>query len=1049
MVHSHDFYRQYQETYEKYTELYGKQVCVFLQKGSFYEFYGQMNPTTNEQLNTGKEIIDILGVQLHTYLNDGPNGTTGYYGGVPVWTLDKWAEKLTKQGWSVIVIDEIKNAAGKVTKREVTRVLSAGTHIDSADARVAHFLSVLWLDFKDGSKPPTFGVSSADLTTGHVILYEGAATGKYDVWHTDDLRHFFQVYPPREIVICMRGTLRERDEEFLRRTLYIPNAPIHTRNMNIQTDGNFEDAFVRETYLREMFQPKTSLPLRVWLRCNPDGSSLQERALTTLLRFTEDHAASLGKQLGEPRVWHPIEDMQIINNALTQLNLIGTGEQTCMEDLFCTPVTAMGKRCLTERLCSPMACAKTIHKRHEEVAWILGAEDNTCRELETCLGLTYDIARLHRSIIRGTIKAADVVQLNQSYNSILHIWDILKDSPLRGETQIDKDTRECLREFVKEFDVEKATEAMNKDGELGFLHAAVAPKTAEAETKVASVYKKAEEWLRRLRTACGVSDDACYFRPTEKNMFMVHVTRTASKNIEGKVKASSGEDVLTEYKKGIEFKSLTSSGRIEHPLLETYQAELDSAKSALSRVLSAELPVCCIEYTNKTRNVWQKIEEWVIHVDISLSMAKTTRKHGWVRPILDESEGVTGGMLDIENLRHPLIEIQKRQSKYVTHNVTLGDGKSQGWLLYGMNASGKSSLMKAIGLCVLLAQVGCFVPATRMRLRPFRRLATRILNQDNLWAGLSSFAVEMSELREILAVADSDTLVLGDELCAGTESISGTAIVAAGIEHLYKSGSRFVLATHLHDLMKIPMIKKMPTLRVWHLHVEYDCVRDILVYHRTLREGAGSTMYGLEVAKALQLPRDMIEAAFEIRRGLVGESAAEDAAKSSWNASVTRKKCESCGSMKVRDLEVHHLEERNEAVNKRNKDGTFLNHIRNLAVLCEECHDRVHSGTLKVGLVEDTSAGPQRKIIRLDMAEGERDVDAATALSPSTTAEEPQEKKKTTKKYTEEQITAMCSLMGKNPGLSPKLWVFQIRRELGLEITEAALKRIRMANVMK
>jgi DNA mismatch repair protein MutS len=129
-----------------------------------------------------------------------------------------------------------------------------------------------------------------------------------------------------------------------------------------------------------------------------------------------------------------------------------------------------------------------------------------------------------------------------------------------------------------------------------------------------------------------------------------------------------------------------------------------------------------------------------------------------------------------------------------------------------------------------------------MMLRPFKKLATRILNQDNLWAGLSSFAVEMSELREILAVADDQTLVLGDELCAGTESISGTAIVAAGIQHLYKAGSRFVLATHLHDLMKLPKVTSLPCLKIWHLHVEYNPIKDLLIYHRTLREGPGSTI---------------------------------------------------------------------------------------------------------------------------------------------------------------------------------------------------------------
>jgi DNA mismatch repair protein MutS len=102
-----------------------------------------------------------------------------------------------------------------------------------------------------------------------------------------------------------------------------------------------------------------------------------------------------------------------------------------------------------------------------------------------------------------------------------------------------------------------------------------------------------------------------------------------------------------------------------------------------------------------------------------------------------------------------------------------------------MNASGKSTLMKATGLCILLAQAGCFVPAKEMTLSPYQAIYTRILNQDNLFAGLSSFAVEMSELRDILRHANSKTMVLGDELCSGTESTSAQALVASGIQSWY------------------------------------------------------------------------------------------------------------------------------------------------------------------------------------------------------------------------------------------------------------------------
>jgi DNA mismatch repair protein MutS len=1015
MVHSHDFYTLYQKTYEKYTALYG-QVCVFLQKGSFYEIYGQQDPKTLKQLNTGREVLDLLSLQIHTYLEDGPNNTTGFYGGVPVYTLDKWASKLTSSGWTVVVIDEIKNGAGKVTSREVSKVLSAGTHLDSAESNKSFFLASLWIENRL-QEPPLFGVATADLTTGQVFLYEGTATGKADVWHTDDLRHFFQVHPPKELLIFFRGVPVQIDEETLRRTFYVPKAPIHQKQATSEQQGSLENTVAREQYLQNLFQPRTALPFRTWLRCSQDGTSRQERALATLLRFAEDHAPNLANCLQVPTLWHPKQSLQVINNALTQLNLIGNQEQQCVEDLFAKPLTAMGKRSLTERLCSPLSHATQILKRQEELEWLLNNEEFK-RDIEICLTSIYDISRLHRCIIRGTIKAADVIQLHQSYQSVLLLWNSVQGSPFSESDEIKTFTEECLAGFLAEFDIAKAIRAQDKEGELGFLLDSVGKKSADAEKRVAEIYDAANQWLQSFLDLVGATKDSVYFRPTEKNMFCIHTSKNILKSIE-----TTSKKIDLKAFKGVSFKTLTSSGRIEHTALEQFQEQLDSAKMVLGRCLDAEVPVSCIRLSTTTRHLWQQIEDWVTNLDLAYCMAKTAKQQGWIKPTIETEEGPS--RLQIENLRHPLIENQKRQSKYVTHNISLGyEEKGQGWLLYGMNASGKSSLMKAIGLATLLAQVGSYVPATAMTLRPFHKIATRILNQDNLWAGLSSFAVEMSELREILSVADEHTLVLGDELCAGTESISGTAIVAAGIQHLYKCGSRFVLATHLHDLMKLPQVTTLAALKIWHLHVEYDPIRDLLVYHRTLREGAGSSMYGLEVAKALHLPRDMIEAAFEMRRSLLGSSAIEEANTSTWNADIKRLVCSACGDTYKEKLEVHHLQERNEAKGGRNKDGTALNHIRNLATLCESCHDKHHAGELHIGPVEDTSEGPKRAVL---------DLTKYAYVEPV---------KKQRSAFTDEQILQIAELVKRTPGLTPRLWCFQIRSELQIEITELQFKSL-------
>jgi DNA mismatch repair protein MutS len=250
-----------------------------------------------------------------------------------------------------------------------------------------------------------------------------------------------------------------------------------------------------------------------------------------------------------------------------------------------------------------------------------------------------------------------------------------------------------------------------------------------------------------------------------------------------------------------------------------------------------------------------------------------------------------------------------------------------------------------------------------MRLVPFQSLHTRIINTDNLWLGLSSFAVEMSEMRDIFREAGPKSLVLGDELCSGTETTSATALVAAGLNGLIKRGSRFLFATHLHGLSKIKEVSENPNLNIWHLHVEYDHGLDKLVYHRTLRPGSGSSLYGLEVAKAMRIPNDILEDAIRFRKSLAGEIELSESVGSSWNSNVLRIKCEKCGSSEFKGLEVHHIKERHLASSSGHlKDLTNVHSRANLVVLCDKCHDDEHIEAT-VGPLIQTSDGMERSVL--------------------------------------------------------------------------------------
>jgi DNA mismatch repair protein MutS len=307
----------------------------------------------------------------------------------------------------------------------------------------------------------------------------------------------------------------------------------------------------------------------------------------------------------------------------------------------------------------------------------------------------------------------------------------------------------------------------------------------------------------------------------------------------------------------------------------------------------------------------------------------------------------------------------------VPHDVALGSlatgssiqpcSSESGILLFGVNSSGKSSLMKAIGLSVLLAQAGCPVPATRFQIAPYSSIFTRILGNDNLWAGMSSFVVEMTEFRNILEYSDAGSLVLGDELCAGTETSSAASLVAAGLECLLEKQASFFFATHLHELQRFPELMGLKALRWLHLRVRFDDISGTLIYDRDLQEGCGQMNYGLEVCRALRMPTVFLDKAVAFRRRLQGAVPVLEAPQSRYNSDVIRRECSICKKEGSKNLEVHHIIHQEKAVKGFVTPGIKKNHAGNLAVLCEDCHTKHHAGEITILGWQETSSG---KVLR-------------------------------------------------------------------------------------
>ena len=200
------------------------------------------------------------------------------------------------------------------------------------------------------------------------------------------------------------------------------------------------------------------------------------------------------------------------------------------------------------------------------------------------------------------------------------------------------------------------------------------------------------------------------------------------------------------------------------------------------------------------------IIRFISDVDVIFSKAFIAKKYNYCKPqiVLD----VEKSFVQATGLRHCLIEKIQQTEIYVTNDIYLGHSNvKDGMLLYGTNAVGKTSLIRAIGIAVIMAQAGLYVPCLQFVFKPYKYIFTRIIGNDNIFKGLSTFAVEMSELRTILRLADQDSLILGDELCSGTESISAQSIFVAGIKQLCTKKSSFIFATHLHEIVNYDEIK--------------------------------------------------------------------------------------------------------------------------------------------------------------------------------------------------------------------------------------------------
>jgi DNA mismatch repair protein MutS len=303
-------------------------------------------------------------------------------------------------------------------------------------------------------------------------------------------------------------------------------------------------------------------------------------------------------------------------------------------------------------------------------------------------------------------------------------------------------------------------------------------------------------------------------------------------------------------------------------------------------------------------------------------------------------------ILDIMGLRHLVIENINEDVEYIPNDLELDD-KCNGYIIYGMNSTGKSSFLKASGLAVILAQAGLAVPCVSMKFKPIKRIITRICGNDSIEKSQSSFIVEANEIKSILNRGNSDTLILVDEACKGTESDSACKINVNLIKWMVQKNSFFLSTTHLHQISDhLGNIEKVKVL-----HMKVILEGDTIDFKRILEPGSGPVSYGILIAQHLGFPKEFINDCMEMDN----ESFTR---KSRYNSKMIVDHCDRCNYQPKKDTDLkvdsHHI------IGQCNMDKegfikdthVLMNRKSNLVNLCKKCHQNVHKKKFEIKVIQ-------------------------------------------------------------------------------------------------
>ncbi|BDV43418.1 DNA mismatch repair protein MutS [Geotalea uraniireducens] len=806
--------RQYLEIKADYPD-----AILFFRLGDFYEMF----------LDDAVKASRILDITL-TSRNKGTDGADVPLCGVPFHSATPYIARLIEAGEKVAICEQVEDpkSCKGIVRREVVKVVTPGLVVEAESLSPKDNNYLLAVYGEDG---PRWGVAYLDLSTGDFRATE--VDGEEGAWGE------IACVNPREILVPTAS----RDNGIGR-----ARTDLTAGRMITCIDDWVYDAEYAERTVCGHFGVASSAALGC------DGWSNGVRAVAAILHYLLKTQKGRVDHIRELQVYQTQEYLLLDEATRRNLELTATladgKRRGSLLGLLDRTVTAMGGRKLKQWINYPLLSNEKISERLEAIAELVAGSDLR-REFREQLDGVYDLERLNGRISLASANAKDLVALRTSLEKIPSLLELLAttEAELLRQLHCEIDPLTEVAELIRSGIVADPPFILREGGIIAEGY------HAELD-ELRAISREGKGFIARLeakeRARTGIS--SLKIRYNKVFGYYIEVTKT---NL-----AAIPEDYHRRQ-------TLANAERFITPELKEYE----------EKVLGAEERIVELEYS-----LFQEIRQRVAvqgerisrtadrlaTLDVLAALADVSHERRYCRPEIDNGELIT-----INEGRHPVVEALNASERFVANDLLLDSADNQIVMITGPNMAGKSTYMRQVALIVLMAQMGCFVPATAAHIGVVDRIFTRVGASDNLARGQSTFMVEMMETAAILRNATPRSLVVLDEIGRGTSTFDGVSIAWAVAEYLHdteRCAAKTLFATHYHELTELAVTRN----RIKNYNVAVKEWNDQVIFLRKIVEGGASHSYGIQVARLAGLPVEVIERAKEILRNLEKGEYAEE-----------------------------------------------------------------------------------------------------------------------------------------------------------------------------